>query len=175
MADEFNPFEQTENQAQQIPDPAPQPFGQDVQGEPQVFQQVNDQQYGQQQYGQQPYGGQPYGGQPPYGQQQYGQPAYNGEIPGRGKATAALVLGIVGLILAFLMPFAGLICSIVAVVVSGKARREGYVGGSEKAGRILGIIGIVLSALIIALAIVAGVAIFNSPEFQDQLNSILNS
>ncbi len=145
MADDYNPFEQGQQQ-----DPADsQPM---YQGQP------------------------PYQGQTPYpGQQPYGQPPYGSmEMPGKGKATAALVLGIVALIGAFLMPIIGLICGIIALVMAGKAKKEGYVGGAATAGKILGVIGIILSVVFFVLAVVVGVAIFSSPEVQQELSNVLN-
>ena len=75
------------------------------------------------------------------------QPGFPGPPQSSGKATAALVLGLVGL---FLCP---LICSILAIVFGKQAMDEidqnpGMTGrGSAKAGFILGIVGTSLSAL----------------------------
>lgn len=77
----------------------------------------------------------------------YSQPGFQGPPQSSGKATAALVLGLVGL---FLCP---LICSILAIVFGKQAMDEidqnpGMTGrGSAKAGFILGIVGTSLSAL----------------------------
>lgn len=180
MAEDYNPFEQGQ---QKEPAPVQQPDQnaqvyqepQPYQGQQQYGQQPYDQQqYGQQQYGQQQYGQQPYG-QQPYGRQPYGQPPYGvDEMPGKGKATAALVLGIIGVIGAFLMPFVGLICSIIALVMASQAKRQGYIGGAAKAGKILGIIGLVLAIVFFVLAVVIGVAIVSSPEMQQQISDLLN-
>lgn len=61
-----------------------------------------------------------------------------------GKATAALVLGIVSL-LGICVPILGIILGIIAIVMAGMAKKEGYTEGKQKAGLILGIIGIVVS------------------------------
>jgi hypothetical protein len=98
-------------------------------------------------YGQQP--GQPYPPQPGYG---YG---YQVPPPSTGKSTAALVLGIAGLLVC---PF---VLSIPAWIVGRSAVKEidasqGRLGGrsAATAGTILGIIGTVLGLLgIVALTI----------------------
>lgn len=83
--------------------------------------------------------------QPPYGAPQGLEP------PTSGKAIAALVLGIVGLLMCGCFPV-----SIVAWVLGKQAEREireagGALGGNDlaKAGWITGAIGTVLSALVV--------------------------
>lgn len=172
MAEEYNPFEQKPEQpvTEDVQNPFTQTEGQPMDGQQPYGQPYNQQTYGQQSYGQQPYGQQPYG-QPPYNQP-YGQPGY-GPVPGKGKATAALVLGIVSVVFAFLSPIVGLICGIIAIVMSNKARNEGYIGGAQKAGKILGIVGLVICIIMFVLGIVVGVALVTSPEFQQQINNLM--
>jgi hypothetical protein len=84
-------------------------------------------------------------------------PQYAGQYPvppTSGKATAALVLGIVGLVMC------GLLAGIPAIILGSQARREidasqGRLAGrgAAQAGFILGIIGTVLSTLLIVLVI----------------------
>ena len=180
MADDYNPFELGRQQeSDQVQPQQQEPFGQNQQSYQDQQPYESQQPYQDQQpyENQQPYPGQQYyQGQQPYpGQQPYGQSYYaNGQIPGKGKATAAMVLGIIGVIFAFVSPFVGLICSIIAVVMAGRARREGYAGGAAKAGKILGIIGIILAVAFFVLAVIVGVAIFNSPEVQQELQNLLN-
>jgi len=76
---------------------------------------------------------------PPYG--------YGGPPPGDGKATAAMVCGIVSVSLVFFYG-AGLIPGIIGLVLAGMAKKEGFVGGKLTAGLVLSIIGLSLSALI---------------------------
>ena len=66
-----------------------------------------------------------------------------------GKAVAALVLGIVSL-LGLCIPLAGIICGIIAIILAVMAKKEGSTDGKQKAGMILGIIGIVINAVILA-------------------------
>ncbi len=79
-----------------------------------------------------------------------------------GKATAALVLGIVSLI-GICVPIAGIICGIIAIVLASMAKKEGAVNGKQKAGLILGIIGIVISIVmwIVNAVILAGSGILD--------------
>lgn len=74
-----------------------------------------------------------------------------------GKATAALVLGIVSL-LGICVPILGIILGIIAIVMAVMAKKEGYTEGKQKAGLILGIIGIVVSIVmwIVNIFILAG-------------------
>ena len=113
----------------------PQPYGQ--------------QPYGQQPYGQQPQGQQPYGGQPmPYG---YG-PVY--APPEHPKASTALVLGILGVVLCqVIAPFAWRTGKQTLTEIDAA---QGQLGGrgQAQAGYVLGIVGSVLLILSIALLLV---------------------
>lgn len=84
-----------------------------------------------------------------------------------GKATAALVLGIISLI-GICIPIAGIICGIIAIVLTVLAKKEGSTDGKQKAGMILGIIGIVISIVmwIVNAVILAGSGIL------DQLSNL---
>jgi heme/copper-type cytochrome/quinol oxidase subunit 2 len=77
--------------------------------------------------------------------------------PNNGKATAALVLGIISL-LGICVPIVGIILGIIAIVLASLAKKEGCVNGKQKAGLILGIIGIVISIImwIVNAVILAG-------------------
>ncbi|MGI6152683.1 MAG: DUF4190 domain-containing protein [Christensenellaceae bacterium] len=99
----------------------------------------------QQNYGQQQQ--QPYGGPPPYQQ----QPPYasNEPMPGKGAGIASLVCGIIG----FLIPFFGIVLSIIALVLGNSARKILPDGqrGLATAGWICGIIGTVLWAVVLVI------------------------
>lgn len=113
--------------------PQQQPYGQPPSG-----------QYGQQgQYGQ--HGQTPYG-QPAYGQPPYGQPPM-GYAPDHPKATTALVLGILGLVVCgVIAPFAWRIGRRTLDEIDGS---HGQLGGrgTAQAGYVLGIIGTVVLLL----------------------------
>lgn len=147
--------------------PGGQPYGDQQQGGQQdgSGQQYGAPQYPDQQYGQpggEQYGGQPYGaGQ--YGAGQYGE-AYPGGGPGQpaaaprnGLGTAALVLGIIGLVLAitvvlfWLGGVLGLVAIILGILGMGRAKR------GEATNRGVAIGGLVTGILALVGAIVIGV------------------
>ena len=70
--------------------------------------------------------------------------------PGNGYAVASLVLGILSIVTCCL----GLILGILAVVFANKAIKLGYKGSLANAGRICGIIGLVIGAIIVLYYIV---------------------
>lgn len=92
---------------------------------------------------------QPYNGQVPYNS----NPA---PVPGKGMATASLVLGILSFFCS------GIILSILAIVFGSKAIAAGYTGSMAKAGRILGIIALVLN--IIALIVIFATQVMIEPS-----------
>lgn len=162
---------QDQSGAGQQPDYGQQGYGQQSYGQQPSGQQDYGQQqsYGQQQgYNQQPYGQQGGYGQQGYGQQPYGAPASYGSTPYSGygapiehpQGTMIMVLGIISLFTCFIL-------GIVAVVKSKGALEEidanpgHYTNrGSVVAGRVCGIISIVLySCILVFYAIVAIVAI----------------
>ena len=113
--------------------PQQQPYGQPPSG-----------QYGQ--YGQYGQHGQPPYGQPAYGQPPYGQPPM-GYAPDHPKATTALVLGILGLVVCgVIAPFAWRIGRRTLDEIDGS---HGQLGGrgTAQAGYVLGIIGTVVLLL----------------------------
>lgn len=109
-----------------------------------------------------PYGQNPYNQQNPYGQQQnpYGQNPYQQNPMGMQRdlpnATAILVLGIVSIVTCWCYGIIGLGCGIAALIMAGKSLKEyqqnpaGYTTSSynnTKAGKVCGIIGVILSGL----------------------------
>ncbi|UNX54252.1 DUF4190 domain-containing protein [Georgenia sp. TF02-10] len=165
------------------PDPYSQPgsgerrppsYGQPGQQEPDRYGQQEPPAYGQQepqaspgpgQYGQQPpqYGAGTYGQPAGYGQSGYpGQGSYGGGPgqpygPRNGLGTAALVVAIISLLLAWI-PFIGLVGAvggIVAIILG--ALGLGRVKRREATNRGVSIAGIVIGALALILAIAATV------------------
>lgn len=93
------------------------------------------------------------------------QPAGGSKQP-LPNATVILVLGICSIVLGCL--FVGLVCGIIAVVLSGKPRKmykenpAGYEGwGQVNAGYIMGIIGICLGGLYVIYYIFVGSLFFS--------------
>lgn len=87
-----------------------------------------------------------------------GQPQYNyrNNSPGRGYSIACLILGICGIVFCFCYGIVGVICSIVALVLHGKAvELDGFESSYAKAGKICAIIGIVIGVIYLILTILA--------------------
>lgn len=90
-------------------------------------------------------------------QQPQGQPQWGGggQAPQgtSGKATAALVLGIVSIVLC------PLICGIIGVIIGGQAKREIDASGGRLGGRGMAQAGVVLSWIGIAWGILFGILV----------------
>lgn len=104
--------------------------------------------------------------------------------PGKGAATASLVLGIISLIglLVSWIPFISLIpigCGIAGIICSASAKKAGFEGGIRTAGLVMSIIGLILAGIVfvactlcVACATAIGNSAVNTKEFQDLLNQI---
>lgn len=73
----------------------------------------------------------------------------NNNIPGKGAATASLVLGIISVVLWFfgysaLVP---VILGIVGLILAGNAKKAGFNGGIRTAGFVLSLIGLIGGAI----------------------------
>lgn len=164
-----NPYDNAQQPAGAAPQQPAQPYGQtpfsqpyEAQPQPSAYQpqpQYAQQPYDQQQYGQQqPYGyGQQQYAQPPYGQAPYGQaPMQPGAVPQTnldGKATGALVCGILSIVF-FWSVFLSLVLGIVAIVLGSQVIKAIGHNSKAKGGKICGIVGVVLSALIVVFTVV---------------------
>ena len=128
---------------------AAQPYGQPSANQPYEQPPVYGQQpdaYGSTGYDQTGYGVNPYQGG-------YGYPAYGTGAVDHPQSTAALITGIIGLVLSLACGFGGLV-GIAGIVLGGKAKREidadpaRYTGrGKASAGLIMGIVGLVILVL----------------------------
>ena len=114
----------------------------------------------------------PSGAQPPQPPQQWGAPGQpqqwggQGMPPGsagsNGKATAALVLGICGLVVC------PLVCSVLAIIFGKQAQSEIALNpaqsgeGMAKAGFIMGVIGLALYGVILGIYIIVIIAAASS-------------
>lgn len=98
-------------------------------------------------------------------QNMYGNPVV---IPGKGKGTAATVLGIISLLLICLGPV-GLIFSIIAVILGSSAKKQSD-NTYGKAGFVTGMIGLILSLLVtlVSLAMWFGVMAPQLNRYQDK-------
>ena len=77
-----------------------------------------------------------------------------GPQPGQGAATGSLVCGIISLVAGivfgwtFFMSFAGLVVAIVGIVLAVNAKKQGFNGGNQTVGLVLGIIGAVINSVV---------------------------
>lgn len=85
-------------------------------------------------------------------------PAVQPAAPNNSKATASLVLGIIGLVV-WIIPFIGyfiaLACAIAAIVLGSKAKKEIAVSGGTQGGTGMATAGFVLGWIGVGFAIVA--------------------
>ena len=114
----------------------------------------------------------------PYGQQPYtqgyqNQPYYQGgygqnqpEQPGKGLGIAAMVCGILSLLLIFLFMPLGIGCGIAGLVMGIIGRKKNKKDGMALAGIITSSIGIGLSVLLIILVVVLVGAAFGAYGFE---------
>lgn len=126
--------------------------------------------YGEQGYGEQGYGQQGYGQQ--YGYQEFGQPGYSAPSPAQPNnlALAALIVGIVSLVMLLIFPGISIIGGIAAIVLGVMGQRKakqiesaaaGYPANGRKGMAIAGIVTGVISTLISIAMIIFGVWMFN--------------
>ena len=81
------------------------------------------------------------------------------EEKGRNMAIACMVVGIAGLVFTLLInTLLGVIMGIVGLVLAGKAKQLGFVGGMRTAGFVTSLISVILGGVLLVLALVAVVA-----------------
>ena len=79
----------------------------------------------------------------------------NVPIPGKGAATASLVLGIISIVFWFFGYGAiiGLILGIIGLILNSNAKKAGFVGGIQTGGFVCSLIGVIGSALVFVACI----------------------
>ena len=90
------------------------------------------------------------------------QPQNNNSPPGKGKATASLVLGIISICFSYVV-ILGLACGIIGLVMAAGARKDGFDGGLRKGGLVCSIIGTVFSAIYTLIVLLLVGTIASSP------------
>lgn len=87
----------------------------------------------------------------------------NNNIPGKGAATASLVLGIISVVLWFFgySALVSVILGIVGLILAGNAKKAGFNGGIRTAGFVLSLIGLIGGAIFF-VACVACVGAFGA-------------
>ncbi len=80
----------------------------------------------------------------------------NGDIPGRGAATASLVLGIISIVcwVFTATSFIGLITGIIGLICSSSAKKAGFKGGIQTAGFVCSLIGVIGGAIVLVACVV---------------------
>ena len=81
--------------------------------------------------------------------------AQDGNVPGKGKATASLVLGIITVVFWFTGTFTivGLILGIIGIAMASMSKKDGFEGGMRTAGFVLSLIGTIGCAIIFAACV----------------------
>lgn len=87
----------------------------------------------------------------------------NAPVPGKNKATAGLVLGIIAVVCWFFgfSSIVSVVCGIVSLIMASKAKTEGCNDGRRTAGFILSLIGLI-GGVIFFIACVACVGAISS-------------
>lgn len=74
----------------------------------------------------------------------------NQVVPGKGAATASMVLGIISVVLWFFgySALVSVVLGIIGLVLAGSAKKAGFEGGIRTAGFVLSLIGLIGGALV---------------------------
>lgn len=76
-------------------------------------------------------------------------------MPGKNKAIASMVLGIVAVVFGFigiftagLFALVGVVCGIVGLVLASLSKKEGMIGGMQTAGFVLSLLGLIFGGIV---------------------------
>ncbi len=85
----------------------------------------------------------------------------NGNVPGKGAATASMVLGIIAVVFWFFGwgAIVSVVCGIVGLILASNSKKAGFDGGTRTAGLVLSIIGLVGGALVFVACVACAGAI----------------
>lgn len=97
------------------------------------------------------------------------------KIPGKGAATASMVLGIISVVLWFFgySALVSVVLGIVGLILAGNAKKAGFVGGMQTAGFVLSLIGLIGGAIFF-VACVACVGAVGAAGSSDALRNLFN-
>lgn len=100
----------------------------------------------------------------------------NDKIPGKGAATASMVLGIISVVLWFFgySALVSVILGIVGLILAGNAKKAGFVGGIQTAGFVLSLIGLIGGAIFF-VACIACVGAIGAAGTSDAFSSLFNN
>lgn len=95
------------------------------------------------------------------------------KIPGKGAATASMVLGIISVVLWFFgySALVSVILGIVGLILAGNAKKAGFVGGIQTAGFVLSLIGLIGGAIFF-VACIACVGAIGAAGTYDAFNNM---
>lgn len=97
------------------------------------------------------------------------------KIPGKGAATASMVLGIISVVLWFFgySALVSVVLGIVGLILADNAKKAGFVGGMQTAGFVLSLIGLIGGAIFF-VACVACVGAIGAAGSSDALRDLFN-
>ena len=100
----------------------------------------------------------------------------NDKIPGKGAATASMVLGIISVVLWFFgySALVSVILGIVGLILAGNGKKAGFVGGIQTAGFVLSLIGLIGGAIFF-VACIACVGAIGAAGTSDAFSSLFNN
>lgn len=98
------------------------------------------------------------------------------EVPGKGPATASMVLGIIAVALWFFgyTAIISVVLGIIGLILAGKSKKAGFTGGTRTAGFVLSLIGLIGGGIAFA-ACVACAGALTSAATAGALEEALNS
>ena len=105
-------------------------------------------------------------------------------IPGKGQATASLVLGIIAIALLWFgySALISMVLGVVGLILASKSKKAGFTGGTRTAGFILSLIGLILGAVMfVACVACAGLFVAGAKDaamdgtLEDALNEAMQS
>jgi len=104
----------------------------------------------------------------------------NGNVPGKGKATASLVLGIIAVVCWWFgySALVSVILGVVGLILAAQAKKEGFEGGARKAGFVLSLIGLIGGAIFFVSCVACtacATAAVGSAAGSAEWNEIVNS
>lgn len=85
----------------------------------------------------------------------------NTNIPGKGKATGSLVLGIIAVVCWFFgwSSIISLICGLIGLILASSAKKEGFEGGVRTAGFVLSLIGLIGGGVVLIACVACAGAV----------------
>lgn len=96
----------------------------------------------------------------------------NGNIPGKGAATASMVLGIIGVVCLFfggVGSIVSLIVGIIGLILASNSKKAGFTSGVRTAGFVLSLISVIGGAIVF-VACVAFVGVLGAAAGSGALN-----